>query len=1119
VAAGWEQRAQLAESLVAGTYAADREVSELLTVSPESRLWAGLRPGELQALLDDLAAQAAAPANSGVLVARALADLVPADGRTRLLRALDRFARLPVRARSDLLDAHAKRRAAWLAADKAKREQAERASETHSRAKLVEDLLKGTLPPDVDPAPLLRLELFAPPTSAAQDPLGLAQLRLRQAQLAFFALPADTRNALLDAHSAKRAKAKVEPKAPDRAQPAPTPDMAPGEASTSTPEPAPSEPAVAPLTKAPPTAAEVRENEEEKAKAARAAKAEREAALAAAEKRAALAAAQRAQTEAKKKVAEEKARLLGVKAAQKTFTAELNRRTSQAKGFATEVTAWQTSLEALEKAAGFGDDVAVSADALYDQVAPAVASAASRLASSLEGLSDDPAVPRVGEPPQASVAALSGDVELRTLRTELLGYERDLLAEEERVRWQVTQVLGDELARLGELRSRLLPLLGEARRGALTGFAASGVEQVKRELAELQLLFEYRMTSLPREFGQLLTEAGTSPVPWIWYLVKVLLAVAVLRWWRRHADTLLVRLHDASRAARGESLMARLASPPLWYLGRLHPPLAQLVFWGLVLAWTVHAMRLPELEVIWLVLKWIFIGQLIIGLLDAVGARSRRYGTDTLSDLRFRSLRLVGLTIVAVGLLLALTARAVGQGAIYHWVLTVTWVLALPIAVLLVRWWRPEIIKRAALRRSDNPLIRWVADQAAGAGLVAWTATALGGVYLFVEALYRQAFRQLALFDTTRRALAFLARRGSEARHQQHVGLERVDAETLDAMTPSDDASPLIETAALRDAADFVEVLKSKQSAVMALVGERGAGKTAFLQATLERAESQAVIRLGARSDGFSGVRARLCQALGLDPEATREAIVTAVREQRPEVICIDQCHRIVRPEIGGLEDFDGLVALAREAGGRTCWVLVFDSPVWMHIVRARGDRAVFTKVTRLVPWTEDEVAQLCLARAEGAGLTPSFEGIEVPRLPDDDVESDEETRNRRGFFRILWDYAAGNPAIAMHFWARSLFVDGDGKVVVRMFEAPNPVSLSEQPASVYFVLRAIVQREWATLADIASSTLYAPDDVSDALAWAERKGAIEFEAGRVRIDFEWYRAVTTALKRRHLLT
>ena len=141
-----------------------------------------------------------------------------------------------------------------------------------------------------------------------------------------------------------------------------------------------------------------------------------------------------------------------------------------------------------------------------------------------------------------------------------------------------------------------------------------------------------------------------------------------------------------------------------------------------------------------------------------------------------------------------------------------------------------------------------------------------------------------------------------------------------------------------------------------------------------------------------------------------------------------------------------------------------------------------------------------------------------LPRQIDMQDETEEESASR-GYARILWEYAKGNPGVALYLWSQSLFKDEQGKTVVRLFDIPSLSGLESMSVTLLLVLRAILQLELAHKDEIARATNLSSEEAVDALRLLMSKCYVERAEGNLyTISWPWYRAITTVLNRQHLL-
>lgn len=236
------------------------------------------------------------------------------------------------------------------------------------------------------------------------------------------------------------------------------------------------------------------------------------------------------------------------------------------------------------------------------------------------------------------------------------------------------------------------------------------------------------------------------------------------------------------------------------------------------------------------------------------------------------------------------------------------------------------------------------------------------------------------------------------------------------------------------------------------------------------------------------------------------------------DVLAVDNVHRLVRPAIGGIGDIDRLSELLDQLGRRISRIVAIDSAAWLFVKRARENRLILDRVVTLKPWEEDEIGDLLGGRCQVTELEPDYERLDLPRQLDEMVYEVEQDRKRYGFYRILWDSSDGIPAVALRLWCESLRVDENGTVFVRLFPQRDVGELEELSLNTRFVLRSILQMEFATVEQIVGALRLSRRDVEVAVRFALVQGYLEETDGVLHITWPWYRSVTRALARQNML-
>lgn len=838
----------------------------------------------------------------------------------------------------------------------------------------------------------------------------------------------------------------------------------------------------------------------------------------------ALKAARDARSEAERLVSEEYARLLDVERKQAGFEKTLQLDRAEVAALRETTLGWQRrAREARSPGAAPG-----SADLLYGDLRTALRSARDRLDAALDDVGREKSdVPVAGPDPLTDLppnldATQARDERRRVEETALRLATMDRAQSATRA-----SELLDTVDALNSERLALLPFLSAAKRTSITGFTAAGADQAASELRHLALIARYHRYAATAWVRSLRTHErkglGSTVGTVVLAVLEWTAALGAFIWFRRRTPGALRLAHKRARESdRHERLDSPSSSTRVFAFAlEVHRPVEWLAL-SLLLSWLLpdSARDLLEVQLVTVVVEWVIGGALVVVVVNAIAATDGTVAhAGDAPTLRLRSLRLVGRVVVAFGLVLVLTTRLVGAGTIYQWVLSTCWFASIPVFLVLVRWWREVVFERIERPRKKTTLERWVL--ANRAGWKSFFAATIGGVYLFVRGAYRAVRGRISRFRVTRSVLAYLFRRelGKLEAERAELVSARIADDVFEALGPDVASRKVVSVDADEEIDRLHERLRERRGGMVAVVGSFGMGKTTVLEAL--HAEFTDTAMVTALDGTEAALRADLGRALGLATSPTIEAAARAlVSSSQSRAVLVDDAQRYVRPMMGGLATFDALFAAASQTSGTTTWVFTFDELLWLFLQRARGSRPLFDDVIRLRPWREEQIVELLRDRTADAGVAPSFERL-LERLPPnaDELDKLEALEGRAAsYYRLLWDYAAGNPGVALHMWRRALGADADGATHVRFFQAPDAADLELLPDQSVFVLRAVLQLAPVTPAEIGHATMLSAADIANALRYAEARTYVSQRDGKYAVTWTWRRALSLFLQRRHLL-
>lgn len=748
-----------------------------------------------------------------------------------------------------------------------------------------------------------------------------------------------------------------------------------------------------------------------------------------------------------------------------------------------------------------------TADAVYADLRAELRATRQRLGATLDAMQGQADLPPL---PSATADALAPGVERTAVRVQrgVLEARRAQLVIRlhDGNRTEASQLLV-RLTTLNEARLDLLPHLSSAKRRATTGFTPAGWNQVSAEFEHLVLIVRYHAHTLAEAtrsgvIGRDLLSASAllaaSTLLWI-------LALAGFALWRATARRVLP-LWEQGLQEKHLATLRSTPDPRLWGLRlfiAVRGPLEWLIMLFVLRAsLPAHVQTLLEVEIIGLVVGWTLIAAVASRLLDALlAAGNDRMGRRAreLGPLRLRSMRLVTNVVVGFILVLTLTAKLVGKGAFHNWVASTGWLAALLTVLILIVWWRREVFEQLERHRRPNSLQRWVLDNRTGR--TAPVATVLGTADVVIRSASRTLRTVGSRFISVRRTLAFLFR-------QQ---LSRADLNTVADLVPLPEdtfarLSPDVhgETWVVGRLEPMLDLLVQRNAGgLVVLVGERGSGKSAALR------------QLQQRLDGTRLVTATelVGEGGGRRPASRARAQATA-----SAVMLVDDLEALVQFDVGGLAALDRCLDLARQTADRTLWVLAVDSAVWDLVCRLRNVGTAFDTVIEVPHWTDTAIAELLQTRVAEAGITPGYDRMieDIADLDDIDRREAVEAKNA-AFMLLLWDASDGNPGVALHLWRSVLGVAADGGILVRPLHPVVEAAIERLPLEALFVYRAVLRRAGATPTEILATTRLSSATVTDVLRSGVQTGHLLLRDGGYHVSWDWYRALTRSLVRRHL--
>jgi hypothetical protein len=660
-------------------------------------------------------------------------------------------------------------------------------------------------------------------------------------------------------------------------------------------------------------------------------------------------------------------------------------------------------------------------------------------------------------------------------------------------------------------RLRLLESISPALHLEVTATDVFGVNELATELRYIWLQVRFQLLNIPAAASGLLYRVKIAPLPIVWRFLEFIIAIMIFRWWRRWLPETLRKMRASLAEIRPRSSAVMRRIKLTWYVDQLRRPIEWLIFFSIFFSLIDMAGLNFLTDVLAIIIQWILLAWFSVALMNAVAARGDAGLAGEYARLRQRSLRLVAAWLVLLWLGLDIAESLAGAATLYAWVWRLYQILAVPVLLVLLSWWRNSIFDRLELEQEGSDSLERMLRHRKG--LRSYASAASGALWLLASALRRSLMRNILRIGT-----------------EQGFGSGFVTKQTSDGVTanPATEELPpplreklltsgeYYDRYARAERRDITNRAKQGQKGVIAITGERGIGVSRLLE-QIQESLNESMIVLDCKSNRFEDLSASLGNALGIKSVNARK-VSQKLEESGIHTIAIDNLHRLVRPVMGGQNEIARLSELIEGIRADVLWVFSVDCFAWQFMRRARADRSTIGETIALRPWTEEQIAELLEMRNVEAGIEASFSDVSVPREFMETTQETAEERNKSGVYRMIGSMSGGNPSVALGIWADSIYAGESGQLQVRTPKSPRSKDLDKATPNLLLVLRAIAQWEVISELDIADNLRLPQGAVSSAIHYSVQRGWIEETSFGYRLTWPWFRTIIGLLLRQNLL-
>jgi hypothetical protein len=257
-------------------------------------------------------------------------------------------------------------------------------------------------------------------------------------------------------------------------------------------------------------------------------------------------------------------------------------------------------------------------------------------------------------------------------------------------------------------------------------------------------------------------------------------------------------------------------------------------------------------------------------------------------------------------------------------------------------------------------------------------------------------------------------------------------------------------------------------AAAVAIVGEKGSGKTTLIRAGRELFEGTPVLELelGATVPDPEMLVRRIAAALDLETTDWAE-LAAGMREAGPTIAVVEDAHHMFIRTLGGFEGLEAFLGLVTATRSDVFWVITADEYAWQYLDRVMGIAPHFTHTINTTSLSPELLEKAIMARHEVSGFGLRFElddertrsGNRWLRLrrPEPQGELTRREADRRAYFRQLNQHAEGNIFLALFYWLRSVERVDDHVLTLRSPDIIDIEFMERQPLPSLHTIAAII--------------------------------------------------------------
>ncbi|MEC7985081.1 MAG: hypothetical protein VX278_07950 [Myxococcota bacterium] len=314
----------------------------------------------------------------------------------------------------------------------------------------------------------------------------------------------------------------------------------------------------------------------------------------------------------------------------------------------------------------------------------------------------------------------------------------------------------------------------------------------------------------------------------------------------------------------------------------------------------------------------------------------------------------------------------------------------------------------------------------------------------------------------------------------------------------------------------FLDWNKTKNRGMLAIVGDKKAGKDLLPQRLLQHTELPIIqLELTTRITDENEILHQICTLFGIEKTSSMDDVILYIRNELPSsIIFVKNAHLCMIRTVDGYASLKTLLQILLHTSQSHFWVCSFNLHSWKYLdgPAAPINMDVFREVVFVEPLNTIELSQWFKSLFSQLNRALNFSLLSSSKKSKRII-----SRTEMAYWRLLTDSSNGNAFIALRYMLTGMHEEKE-HLNIFMFKAPDDTDLVELDDLSLFVLTSLMIHDGLTLTNIQRSLNYNLEEIRSRCRLLRSFGMVEKMDEMFHIEIRYRPIIENFLIERKLM-